>query len=133
MRLCKLCIPAMQEKRDGAIVVVSSIAAFKGSDYLGIYALTKAADAQLVRNLAVTYGKDNIRVNGIAPALVKTDFARALWEDPERADNVAQHYALQRLGEPDDIAGAAVYFASPAGAWTTGQVLLIDGGRSVQE
>ncbi|RAH98208.1 short-chain dehydrogenase [Acuticoccus sediminis] len=133
MLLCKLCVPAMQARKDGAIVVVSSIAAFKGSDYLGIYALTKAADAQLVRNLAVTYGKDNIRVNGIAPALVKTDFARALWEDPERASKVAQSYALQRLGEPDDIAGAAVYFASPAGAWTTGQVLIIDGGGSVQD
>ncbi len=133
MRLCKLCIPSMQAKKDGAIIIVSSIAAFKGSDKLGIYALTKAADAQLVRNLAVTYGPDNIRANGIAPALVKTDFARALWEDPERADKVAQSYAMQRLGEPDDIAGAAVYFASPAGAWTTGQVLLVDGGRSVMD
>ena len=133
MRLCKLCVPAMQAKKDGAIVVVSSIAAFKGSDYLGIYALTKAADAQLVRNLAVTYGKDNIRANGIAPALVKTDFARALWEDPARAQKVAESYAMQRLGEPDDIAGAAVFFASPAGAWTTGQVLLVDGGRSVMD
>ncbi|UOM33015.1 SDR family NAD(P)-dependent oxidoreductase [Acuticoccus sp. I52.16.1] len=133
MRLCKLCVPAMQAKKDGAIVVVSSIAAFKGSDYLGIYALTKAADAQLVRNLAVTYGKDNIRANGIAPALVKTDFARALWEDPARAQKVAESYAMQRLGEPDDIAGAAVFFASPAGAWTTGQILLVDGGRSVMD
>lgn len=133
MQLCKLCIPSMQAKKDGAIVVVSSIAAFKGSDYLGIYAVTKAADAQLVRNLAVTYGPDNIRVNGLAPALVKTDFARALWEDPERAEKVAQTYPLNRLGDPDDIAGAAVFFASPAGAWTTGQVLIIDGGRAVKD
>ena len=133
MRLARMCIPAMQQKKDGAIVVVSSIAGFRGTDNLGIYGLTKAADAQLVRNLAVTYGKDNIRVNGIAPALVKTDFARALWEDPERARNVARSYPMQRLGEPDDIAGAVVYFASPAGAWTTGQVLLVDGGRSIQD
>jgi len=133
MRLAKLVLPGMVERRDGSIVVVSSIAAFKGSDKLGIYALTKAADTQLVRNLAVAYGPDNIRVNGIAPALVRTDFARTLWEDPERAKKVADSYALKRLGDPDDIAGVAVFLASPAGAWTTGQTLIIDGGWSVCE
>ncbi|APX90773.1 short-chain dehydrogenase [Brevirhabdus pacifica] len=131
MRLARLVVPHMQAQRDGAIVVISSIAAFKGSDNLGMYALTKAADTQLVRNLAVAYGADNIRANGIAPALVKTDFARALWEDPARAARVADSYALKRLGEPDDIAGAAVFLASPAGRWMTGQTLIIDGGWSV--
>ncbi|MFC2967264.1 SDR family NAD(P)-dependent oxidoreductase [Acidimangrovimonas pyrenivorans] len=130
MRLAKRVIPGMQAKRDGAIVVISSIAAFKGSDMLGIYAVTKAADTQLVRNLAVAYGGDNIRVNGIAPALVKTDFARALWEDPQRAEKVAKSYALGRLGDPDDIAGAAVFLSSPAAGWMTGQTLIIDGGWS---
>lgn len=133
MQLAKRVLPGMRAKRDGAIVVVSSIAAFKGSDKLGLYALTKAADAQLVRNLAVGYGADNIRVNGIAPALVKTDFARALWEDPDRAAAVAESYALKRLGEPEDIAGAAVFLAGPAGYWMTGQTLIIDGGWSVNE
>ncbi len=133
MRLAKLVVPGMQARKDGAIVIVSSIAAFKGSDGLGIYAVTKAADAQIVRNLAVAYGRDNIRVNGIAPALVKTDFARTLWEDEARAKRVAESYALKRLGEPDDIAGAAVFLASRAGAWTTGQTLIIDGGWSVTE
>ncbi len=123
----------MQARRDGAIVIVSSIAAFKGSEELGIYAVTKAADTQIVRNLAVAYGPDNIRVNGIAPALVKTDFARALWEDPARAERGGRSYALSRLGEPDDIAGAAVFLASRAGAWMTGQTLIIDGGWSVTE
>ena len=133
MKLAKLVLPGMVERQDGSIVVVSSIAAFKGSDKLGIYALTKAADTQLVRNLAVTYGPENIRVNGIAPALVRTDFARTLWEDPERAKKVADSYALKRLGDPDDIAGVAVFLASPAAAWTTGQTLIIDGGWSVCE
>jgi NAD(P)-dependent dehydrogenase (short-subunit alcohol dehydrogenase family) len=133
MRLAKRVVPGMREKRDGAIVIVSSIAAFKGSDKLGIYAVTKAADAQIVRNLAVAYGRDNIRANGIAPALVKTDFARALWEDPARAQAVAESYALKRLGEPDDVAGAAVFLAGPAGRWMTGQTLIIDGGWSVAE
>lgn len=133
LQLAKLVMPAMRERRDGAVVVVSSIAAFKGSDRLGLYALTKAADVQMVRNLAVVGGPDNVRVNGIAPALVRTDFARALWEDEERAAAVAASYALKRLGEPDDIAGAAVFLASRAGAWMTGQTLIIDGGWSVQD
>ncbi|MEO1293834.1 MAG: SDR family oxidoreductase [Pseudomonadota bacterium] len=131
MRLAKAAIPGMIERRDGAIVIVSSIAAFKGSEKLGIYAVTKAADTQIVRNLAVAYGRHNIRANGIAPALVKTDFARKLWEDPARAEKVAATYALKRLGEPEDIAGAVVFLSSPAGAWMTGQTLVIDGGWSV--
>ena len=133
MKLAALVMPEMRERRDGAIVIVSSIAAFKGSDGLGLYALTKAADVQMVRNLAVVGGPDNVRVNGIAPALVRTDFARALWEDEARASQVADSYALKRLGEPDDIAGAAVFLASRAGAWTTGQTIIIDGGWSVAE
>lgn len=130
MRLCKGVIPGMQAQGGGAIVIVSSIAAFKGSEHLGIYAVTKAADTQIVRNLAVAYGADNIRVNGIAPAVVKTDFARALYEDPARAKRVAESYALKRLGEPEDIAGVAVMLAAPAGAWMTGQTIIVDGGWS---
>ena len=133
MRLARRVVPGMQARRDGAVVVISSIAAFKGSENLGLYALTKAADTQLVRNLAVAYGRDNIRVNGIAPALVRTDFARALWEDEARAAKVAEGYALNRLGEPDDIAGAAVFLAGPAGRWMTGQTLIVDGGWSVMD
>ncbi|WP_298495364.1 SDR family NAD(P)-dependent oxidoreductase [uncultured Maritimibacter sp.] len=133
MRLCRAVVPGMQARRDGAIVIISSIAAFKGSKNLGIYAVTKAADAQIVRNLATAYGRDNIRVNGIAPAVVKTKFASALYEDPEREKAIARSYSLKRLGEPDDIAGAALYFGSRAGAWTTGQTLIIDGGWSIEE
>lgn len=132
MKLAKRVIPGMQAAGGGAIVIVSSIAAFKGSDDLGMYAITKAADTQLVRNLAATYGRDNIRANGIAPAIVKTDFAKALWENPANAERAAKSYALGRLGEPDDIAGAAVFLASRAGAWMTGQTLIIDGGWSIK-
>lgn len=133
MQLAKRVVPGMKAAGGGAIVVVSSIAGFKGSDMLGTYALTKAADAQLVRNLAVAFGPDNIRANGIAPAVVKTDFARKLWEDEARAEQVAGSYALKRLGEPDDIAGAVLFLASRAGAWMTGQTMIIDGGWSVYE
>ena len=133
MRLCRLAIPEMKRQGGGAVVIVSSIAAFKGSENLGIYAVSKAADVQIVRNLALAHGPDNIRVNAIAPALVKTDFARALWQDPDRAAKVADSYGLKRLGEPEDIAGAAVFLAAPAGRWITGQTLIVDGGWSVTE
>lgn len=131
MQLSKLVLPQMAERRDGSIVIISSIAGLKGADFLGIYAVTKAADMQIARNLAVANGQYNIRVNCIAPGLVKTDFARALWENPERLEKVLRTYPLARLGEPDDIAGAAVFLASRAGAWMTGQTLVIDGGWAV--
>ncbi len=133
IKLAKRVVPGMQAKGGGAIIIISSIAAFKGSKNLGIYAVTKAADTQIVRNLATAYGRDNIRVNGIAPAVVKTKFAAALYEDPEREKAIARSYALKRLGEPDDIAGAALFFGSRAGAWTTGQTLIVDGGWSIEE
>ncbi len=131
MQLSKLSIPSMIENGGGSIVIISSIAAFKGSDMLGIYAVTKAADCQVARNIAVAHGHQNIRANAISPALVKTDFAKALWEDPDRAAKVAESYALKRLGDPDDIAGAVVYLTAPSGKWMTGQTLIIDGGWSV--
>lgn len=131
MRLCRLAIPQMEDRGEGSVIVVSSNTAFKGSAKLGIYAVTKAADIQLVKNLAVAYGAKGIRANAIAPAVVKTDFAKALWEDPARAEKVARSYALKRLGEPRDIAGAAVFLAARSGAWITGQTLIVDGGWSV--
>lgn len=128
MRLAKLATPSMIASGGGSIIIVSSIAAFTGSDHLGMYAVTKAADVQIIRNLAVAYGRHNIRANGVAPGLVKTDFAKALWEDPARAEKVAAGYALKRLGEPQDIAGAAVFLAAPASAWMSGQTMIVDGG-----
>ena len=133
MRLIKGALPDFVSQGEGSVVVVSSIAAFKGSKNLGIYAVTKAADTQIVRNIAVAYGDKNIRVNGVAPAVVRTDFAKALWTDENRAKEVADSYALKRLGAPDDIAGAIVFLASPASSWMTGQTLIIDGGWSINE
>jgi NAD(P)-dependent dehydrogenase (short-subunit alcohol dehydrogenase family) len=129
--LANLVRPEMAARRDGTIVIVSSIGGLKGTDILGIYAISKAADMQLARNLAVEWGPDNIRVNCIAPGLVKTDFARALWEDPELRKASEDRTALRRLGEPEDIAGAAVFLASRAGRWITGQTIVIDGGRTI--
>jgi dehydrogenase/reductase SDR family protein 4 len=129
--LANLVRPEMAARRDGAIIIVSSIGGLKGTEILGIYAISKAADMQLARNLAVEWGPDNIRVNCIAPGLVKTDFARALWEDPELRKGSEDRTALRRLGEPEDIAGAAVFLASRAGSWITGQTIVIDGGRTI--
>jgi NAD(P)-dependent dehydrogenase (short-subunit alcohol dehydrogenase family) len=124
-------VPDMKTRKDGAIVLVSSIGGMRGSDVIGAYNISKAADIQLAKNLAVELGPDNIRVNAIAPGLVKTDFARALWEDPEFADPRIAATPLRRLGEPEDIAGAAVFLGSDAGRWMTGQTIIIDGGATV--
>jgi dehydrogenase/reductase SDR family protein 4 len=129
--LANLVQPEMAARRDGVIIIVSSIGGLKGTDILGMYALSKAADFQLARNLAVEWGPDNIRVNCIAPGLVKTDFARALWEDPVLRKGSEDRTALGRLGEPEDISGAAVFLASRAGSWITGQTIVIDGGRTI--
>ncbi len=129
--LCNLAIPNMVERKDGSVIIVSSIGGLRGSLNLGIYAISKAADFQLARNLAVEWGPANIRVNCIAPGLVRTDFARALWENPEILASAQAATPLRRIGEPDDIAGAAVFLASRAGAWTTGQVIVIDGGVTI--
>ncbi len=129
--LCNLAIPDMAERRDGSVIIVSSIGGLRGSQQLGIYAISKAADFQLARNLAVEWGPKNIRVNCIAPGLVRTDFARALWENPEMLAKSEAMTPLRRIGEPDDIAGAAVFLASRAANWMTGQVIVIDGGVTI--
>lgn len=131
LALTKLVVPEMKERRDGAVIIVSSVGGLNGSAVLGAYCVTKAADMQIARNLAVELGPHNIRVNCVAPGLVKTDFARALWENDERRSAVEAVTPMRRLGEPEDLAGIAVYLASAAGAWTTGQTFVVDGGRTI--
>jgi NAD(P)-dependent dehydrogenase (short-subunit alcohol dehydrogenase family) len=126
--LCQLVLPEMRERRDGVILLISSTGALRGSTMLGAYATTKAANIQMARNLALEFGPDNVRVNAIAPGLVKTDFARALYEDPVVEKARIAGTPLRRLGEPEDLAGAAVMLASRAGAWITGQTIVVDGG-----
>jgi NAD(P)-dependent dehydrogenase (short-subunit alcohol dehydrogenase family) len=123
--------PQMKARKDGAIIIVSSIGGIKASAVIGAYNISKAADFQLARNLALEFGPDNIRVNCIAPGLVKTDFARALWENPETLAASNARTPLGRIGEPDEIAGAAVFLASRAGAFMTGQTIVIDGGATI--
>lgn len=123
--------PGMIERQSGSIIIVSSIGGLRGSPILGAYCISKAADLQLARNLAVEYGPHNVRVNCIAPGLIRTDFARALWNDPKLLAERSATTPLRRIGEPDEIAGAAVFLASSASAFMTGQTLVVDGGVTV--
>lgn len=129
--LVTMVAPEMMERKDGAIVIVSSIGGLVGSDIIGAYNISKAADFQLVRNLAVEFGPHNIRINAIAPGVTRTDFARALWEDPAKEEAVQRATPLRRIGEPDDIAGAALLLASRGGSFITGQAIVIDGGSTI--
>ncbi|WP_159992568.1 SDR family NAD(P)-dependent oxidoreductase [Roseomonas sp. 18066] len=126
--LAHMALPGMAAQGGGSVIVVSSIGGLRGSPVLGGYGISKAADMQLVRNLAVEWGPRNIRANCIAPGLVRTDFARALWENPVIYRKRTRDTPLQRIGEPDEIAGAAVFLASRAGSFMTGQTMVIDGG-----
>lgn len=129
--LARMVLPQMAERKDGTIIVISSIAGLKGTDDIGMYGVSKAADMALARNLAVRWGEHNIRINTIAPGLIRTDFAKALWEDPERRAAVEAAYPLRRIGDPDDIAGVAVFLAADAGRYITGQTIVVDGGATV--
>lgn len=128
--LIQMVAPQMVARKDGAIILISSIGGLKASNVIGAYNISKAADMQLARNLALEFGPDNVRVNTIAPGLVKTDFARALWENPAILEQATAHSCLKRIGLPDEIAGVAVFLASKAGAFTTGQTFVIDGGAT---
>lgn len=129
--LCHMVLPQMAERKDGSIIIISSIGGLRGSAILGTYAISKAADFQLARNLAVEYGAENVRANCIAPGLIKTYFAKALWDNPEILERSTSTAPLKRIGMPDEIAGAAVFLASPAGAFMTGQQMVIDGGVTI--
>ena len=129
--LISMVAPQMIARKDGAITIISSIGGLKGSTIIGAYCISKAADMQLARNLACEYGPHNIRVNCIAPGLIRTDFARALWGDPEGLAKRTETTPLRRIGEPDEIAGCAVFLASRAGSFMTGQSIVIDGGVTI--
>ncbi len=129
--LCNLTVPDMAERGDGAVVIVSSIAGLRGRTDIGAYGISKAADFALARNLAVEWGPRNVRINCVAPGLVKTDFARALWQDPELLARRTATTPLRRIGLPEEIAPVIAFLASPAAAFITGQVVVADGGVTI--
>jgi len=131
MRLSLLARPHLARNGRGAVVLVSSIAGMLGNRVIGAYGLSKAAENQLVRNLALEFGGDGIRVNAVAPGLVRTDFSRALLED-ERAVRHFEHTTpLGRIGEPEDIARVIAFLVGPDSRWLSGQVITADGGITV--
>jgi dehydrogenase/reductase SDR family member 4 len=127
--LAAMTLPQM--KSGGSFIVVGSIGGIVANTVIGAYGISKAADHHLVRNLAAEWGPKSIRVNAIAPGLIKTEFARALWEDEKRAAERIAATPLKRLGEPRDIGGIAVFLASPAAAFITGQCIVADGGVTI--
>jgi len=129
--LVKLVAPHMVERGSGNIMLISSIGAFRATSVLGAYGISKAAEAQLARNLALELGPKGIRVNAIAPGLIKTDFAKALWSNPAILKNVEERAPLRRIGQPVDIAGVAVFLASRAASFVTGQLIVADGGSTL--
>lgn len=129
--LANMVLPGMAEQRGGAMIIISSIGALRGSSQLGLYATSKAAEAGMCRALACEWGPKNIRVNCIAPGLIRTDFARALWEDETRRKAREALTPLRRIGEPKDIGGIAVFLASEAGSFITGQMIVADGGVTI--
>jgi dehydrogenase/reductase SDR family member 4 len=131
--LANLALPLMAERGGGSFIIMSSIAALLGTRSQGAYSVSKAAEAQLARNLAVEWGPRNIRVNAIAPGVIKTDFARALWENQALVDAIARQSPLGRIGEPRDIGPVAVFLACEASRYVTGQLIQVDGGLTVAE
>ncbi len=129
--LARMVAPDMRAARDGAIIFITSTAALRSTTTLGMYGVTKSADYALCRNLAAEWGPDNVRVNCIAPGLIKTEFSRVLYEDPARRAAREAATPLRRLGEPEEIAGAALLLASPAGGYITGQTIVVDGGATI--
>lgn len=130
--LVQMVAPEMRARRSGSIIIVSSIGGLTASVSIGAYNVSKAADFQLSRNLAAEFGPDNVRVNCIAPGLVRTDFARALWENPTTLDAVLRATPLRRIAEPGEMAGAAVFLASDASSFMTGQTIVVDGGATIR-
>jgi NAD(P)-dependent dehydrogenase (short-subunit alcohol dehydrogenase family) len=129
--LCNLAIPHMVTRGGGSVIIVSSIGGLRGTEVLGAYGISKAADFALARNLACEWGPKNVRVNCIAPGLVKTDFARALWENKESVERRNATTPLRRIGEPDEIGGIGAFLAGPAASFITGQVIVADGGVTI--
>ncbi|MES2259954.1 MAG: SDR family oxidoreductase [Pseudomonadota bacterium] len=131
LRLCNMVIPQMAARRDGVVIIMSSIAGVRGNKAIGLYGLSKAANAQLARNLAVEWGPDNIRVNAISPGVIDTEFARPIAGDAERAAKRIALTPLRRFGTAREIAGVALFLASEAGQFVTGQNLVVDGGTTI--
>lgn len=131
--LSSLLVPAMVKQGAGSIIFMSSLSAMRGNKSLGLYSITKAALAQMARNLAVEWGPNNIRVNAIAPGLIDTDLAKIFHDNPELCKRRLGLTPLRRMGHTDEIAGTAIFLASKAGGFITGQTIVVDGGTLITD
>ena len=129
--LTNLVTPQMIDRKDGVIIIISSVGGTIGSNLIGTYNISKAADIQMVKNIAVEYGHHNIRANTVAPGLIRTDFARGLWENPVIHEQYTKTHPMRRIGEPDEVAGAVIMLASDAGKYINGQTIIVDGGATI--
>lgn len=129
--LAQMTAPDMIARGGGSIMFTSSVGAFKSSLVLGAYGMSKLTVLGLVRNLADELGPHGIRVNAICPGLIKTDFAKALWSTPEAEKSARESIPLRRLGEAEDLKGIAVFLASDASGYMTGQALTVCGGSQM--
>lgn len=129
--LCKKSIPFLKKNISSSIIIVSSIAGLQGVKNLGAYSISKTADIGLIRSLAVELGPHNINVNALCPGIIKTDFAKALWDNPKILKDIEKNAPLKRIGSADEVAGAAILLASKAGAFITGQTIVMDGGVTI--
>ena len=128
--LTNLVTPQMIDRKDGVIIIISSVGGTIGSNLIGTYNISKAADIQMVKNITVEYGHHNIRANTVAPGLIRTDFARGLWENPVLHEQYTKTHPMRRIGEPDEVAGAVIMLASDAGKYINGQTIIVDGGAT---
>jgi NAD(P)-dependent dehydrogenase (short-subunit alcohol dehydrogenase family) len=130
-RVCRAVVPHMEAGGGGKIINISSVAGLRPSPGLGVYAISKAALIMLTKVLALELGHANVQVNAIAAGVIKTRFSRVLWQTPHIAEPILAHLPLGRFGEPEDVAGLALYLASPASDYVTGAVFVVDGGLDV--
>eukprot|EP01136_Pigoraptor_vietnamica_P007823 Opistho-1_new@42392 len=131
--LSKLVIPQMQQRKEGSIIFLASIAGVRGNKSLGMYGISKAGLAQLARNLAVEFGPDNIRVNAISPGVIDTTFAKPLTSNNEVMEKRTLLTPLRRIGKVEEVAGVALLLASKAGGFITGQNIIVDGGTTISD
>ncbi len=130
-RMCKAVVPHMETQGGGKIINLTSIAGLRPSPGMGVYSISKAAIIMLTQVLAMELGHANIQVNAIAPGVIRTRFSQVLWQTPQIAEPILNRVPLSRFGEPEDVAGLALYLASSASDYVTGSVFVVDGGMNV--